>query len=255
MLLRSAEGLREVHVWECCLAVADGSLARFQPVLSEEEKRRASRFHFACDRRRYIAAHGMLREILASYLETEPGKLRFRSGSSGKPRLASDPSDSDIRFSLSRSRDLSLVAVAVGVEIGVDIEYISPDVDSAEIAGTFFSVNEKEKLASLAGSHAREAFFRCWTRKEAFLKGMGAGLSQDPAAFEVTLLPGEPAALLHFPAFPEEAAGWTLSDLPAVPGFSASLAVQAPGAALVWRKWGQPHGMDVKGDTFHERTR
>lgn len=238
---------QEIHVWECCLAVDHVALARYHALLSQDEQRRAARFRFERERRRYTAGRGMLREILAGYLDRDPGCLGLCAGRLGKPRLAPHPHDADIRFSLSRSRDLALVAVAVGVEVGVDLEYMDPDMGVSAIARGYFSASEHGRLASLPPGRQREAFFRSWTRKEAFLKGKGVGLLQDPAAPRVTLLPGEPAALPDVCSVSRETEGWTLFDLPAAPGYSASLAVQTPGLRIVCRKWGGAPGEKVNG--------
>ncbi len=179
----------------------------------------------------------MLKEILASYLDKDPRCLQFSPGSFGKPYLAASLNDPDIRFSLSRSQDLALVAIADGMEIGVDLECIEPNPVVSEIARRYFSAKENASLSTLFGSAYIETFFRCWTRKEAFLKGKGIGLLQDPAGFEVSLLPGEPAALLDCSASPAEVKSWELFDLPVIPGYSASLAVQGHGSRIVYRKW------------------
>jgi 4'-phosphopantetheinyl transferase len=201
--------------------------------LSPDERARAERFHFARDRDHFIAGRGLLRVILARYLETEPGTLRFEYGRHGKPRLASTAGDG-IRFNVAHSRGLALYAVAVGRELGVDIERIEPRLEQG-IAERFFSPGEIATLRSLPPPVQREAFFACWTRKEAYVKARGEGLTLGLDQFEVSMCPGEPAALLHTASDPDEARRWSLQELAPGPGYAAALAVE--GGDWMLQRW------------------
>lgn len=160
--------------------------------LGGEERVRAASFHSARERWRYVARHGLLREMLAARLGRAPDALRFQINAFGKPALA----DGALGFSLSHSRGLALIAIGEG-EIGCDVEKRDPAFACAATAERFFSAGERRRLASLRPGDYCEAFFNGWTRKEAFLKALGCGLSRPLDSFEVSLAPGEPARLLQ----------------------------------------------------------
>jgi len=171
-------------------------LARLAPLLDDEEHRRAARFRFDRDRRRFVVRRARLREILGDRTGVAPARLRFETGLNGKPRLRGEP----CHFSASHSGERLLVAIG-DEELGCDIERIVPDFDWQPIAGRFFTMTEQRALLSTPdGLHG---FFRCWTRKEAFVKGLGLGLSYPLDAFDVSI--GDAAELLS------GGQGWSLS--------------------------------------------
>ncbi len=218
-----------VHVWRTATEVSASRLAPLYELLAPDEHARAARFLYEEDRRRYTVARGVLRSILARYLEVEPAAIEFRYGAHGKPLLAETPGGRDVRFNLSHSYGWALHAFAVGREVGVDVERIRPDTDIMGIARHSFSPAEVEALTGLSEGQRRNAFFNCWTRKEAFIKAHGEGIALGLSSFDVTLRPGEPAALLRFEGDPGEALRWSMRALDAGEGYKAALAVEGEG--------------------------
>jgi 4'-phosphopantetheinyl transferase len=223
-----------VHVWKAALDIADTEVTGARKLLTAEETARADRFRFEKDRSAFIAARGILRTLLGRYLGLRPGDLRFVYGRHGKPELSNTQGAPLIRFNLSHSHGLALFAFAPGFEVGVDIEYLRQETPADAIAGRFFSPAEVEELRALPPAARQAAFFACWCRKEAFLKANGRGLSFGLDRVEVSVTPGVPAALKIIGNSPEEAAGWSLSDLPAGREYAAALAArkQAPEISL-----------------------
>jgi 4'-phosphopantetheinyl transferase len=223
---------RDVHVWTIALPGSSQAAASFRPILGAEERDRAARFHRAADRDRYEAAHGALRLILAGYVAADPAALRFASGSHGKPALEREAGWPDLRFNLSHSGALAAVAVTKAREIGVDIERIEPDRAIMDIAVRFFSPLEVGTLQGLAEADRARGFFACWTRKEAYVKARGAGLSLPLDGFDVSLAPGESAALLCSRVDPGDLDRWSLHDVDVDEGYIAALAVENVGIPI-----------------------
>ena len=220
-------GTDETHVWFSRLNLDPPQLESLRAVLSDDETRQASRFAFETHQRRYVAAHGILRNILGRYLRLTAEGLQFlKEDPHGKPSLADGCGDGHLRFNMSHSDESALFAVTWGREVGVDIERIRPDVAAGRIAERFFASGEVAALRSLPESEQPKAFFRCWTRKEAYLKATGRGLSLPLRQFEVSVAPGQPAALLSAGDDPEEAARWSLRDLDVGSDFAAALCVE-----------------------------
>lgn len=216
----------DVHVWRATLDQPAGRVRQLAQTLSEEERMRAEHFHFEQDRKRFIVGHGVLRTIIGLYLGTEPSLLQFCYGPHGKPYLAERFSEGTLRFNLAHSHELALYAFTRGREIGVDLEYIRYMPDVEQIAASFFSARENAVLHALPTSQKQEAFFNCWTRKEAYIKAIGNGLAQPLDKFDVSLAPGEPARLLSVEGDTEEASRWSLKALTPAPGYVAALAVE-----------------------------
>ena len=233
----------EVHVWTSVLEGYGGP--EQLECLSPDERARAERFHFDRDRQRFVRARATLREILGDCLGVGARDVVFQYGPYGKPALAKEMA-SDVQFNLSHSRGVALVAVAAGRRVGVDLEFICPRAAEGRIADRFFSAAEVTALRALPRERQEEAFFACWTRKEAYIKGRGEGLSMPLGAFSVSLAPGEPAALLDHAAAPEEARTWSLRSLTTVPGYAAALAVEGEGWWLEERSW-DPGDPDCAG--------
>jgi 4'-phosphopantetheinyl transferase len=216
-----------VHVWRISLDQPDDRLDRFRRTLDPDELNRASRFHFEKHQRHFIVARGFLRSVVARYLETQPETLRFSYGAYGKPALGSEHV---LRFNLSHSHEVALLAVALDAELGVDVEHIRADFASEEIARRFFSRAEVEVFNALPEDEQVAAFFRCWTRKEAYIKAIGKGLSQALDAFDVTLAPDIQPALLR--AEGDDASRWLLRDVDVGKGYAGALAVERPVAEV-----------------------
>jgi 4'-phosphopantetheinyl transferase len=216
-----------VHVWRVVLDQPDDRLERFRRTLESHELERAGRFHFEKHRRHFIVARGFLRTVVARYLKTQPEALRFVYGAYGKPALASEHS---LRFNLSHSNEVALLAVARDAELGVDVEYVRADFASEDIARRFFSRAEVEAFNALPKDEQVAAFFRCWTRKEAYIKAIGKGLSQALDAFDVTLAPGAAPELMH--AEDDDVSRWLLRDISVREGYAGALMAERPVAEV-----------------------
>jgi 4'-phosphopantetheinyl transferase len=214
-----------VHVWRASLDLSPPRLADLAVVLDDEERARAARFHFEPDRRRFVAAHGLLRRTLARYLDVDPRSIRYQSGPYGKPSLA-DHDQLDLRFNLAHSGKIALVAVGIGREIGVDVELIRPDIVTLDVAKQFFAPGEVRALGSLPAAERTGAFFCCWTRKEAYIKARGEGLSAPLDSFEVSVRPVEPAALVWCAAGDEERVRWSLRALDVSSEYAGAVAAE-----------------------------
>ena len=221
-------GAHDVHVWRVPLD-DETRVESYWALLDDEERRRATRFVRDVHRRRFIAAHGALRTILAGYLDARPTALAFVTGEHGKPALRDVTGRPPVEFNLSHSDDLALVAVARAHPVGVDLERWS-EVEHLELAERFFSPGERSALRALAHApHLVEAgFFAAWTRKEAYLKATGQGITRGLHHFDVALAPGEPARLLADRLDDQATARWAMFALDPAPGYSAALVVASP---------------------------
>ena len=231
-------GADDVHVWRIALAQPQRKVSRLLSILSADERERAARFHFPQDRDNFIVARGALRSILAGYLGVAPAALRFQYSSYGKPSLAPEFTSQGLNFNLSHSHELALLGLTSGREIGVDVERHRADVTDEPLAERFFSAREVAVLRALPPEQQTEAFFNCWTRKEAYIKARGEGLSFPLARFDVSLAPEEPAALLRTRGEPREAARWSMLNLS--PGAGYAGAVIAEGRDWRLQCWDWP---------------
>jgi 4'-phosphopantetheinyl transferase len=209
-----------------------------RPLLAPDECARADRFHFARDRNRFIVARGSLRTILGAYLQQEPAQLSFSYSQYGKPALADELAGNQLTFNLSHANELALIAVTRERGLGVDIEFIRPQFASEEIAERFFSDHEVAALRTLPEPAQSEAFFNCWTRKEAYIKAIGEGMSMPLNQFHVSLKPGSPAELLGNLRDANEVSRWSLQELAPGPGYVAAVAVEGKDWQL--RCWQYP---------------
>jgi 4'-phosphopantetheinyl transferase len=217
----------EVHLWIAHLEICAEKFSYFKSILSLDERERAGRFRKIRDAQRYVAARGILRSLLAAYLMIEPDRLRFAYDAFGKPRVAGKETLSSMKFSISHSDDLALFGFARGHRIGVDVERIRPDIDVEDLAARFFSPNELKKLRSLSADQQKEAFYSGWTRKEAYLKGRGEGLSFPLDRVEVSLTPDQCAMILKTSDDHDVWRRWILQHLSPAPGYIGAAAVEA----------------------------
>jgi 4'-phosphopantetheinyl transferase len=213
----------EVQLWRVDLDAICSEEAQWEKLLSADERQRASRFHFARDRQHFVAARATLRIILAKYLNAEPANLSFSYSEKGKPRLAENNAPSDLAFNLSHSGGIALYALSRHRDLGVDVEQIRQNYEVDGIARRFFSAREQEQLAHFSAADRGEAFFRCWTRKEAYIKATGDGLSLPLSQFDVSLDAGSADALVATRPDASEAARWRLSDVAAGAGYVAAI--------------------------------
>jgi 4'-phosphopantetheinyl transferase len=216
----------EVQLWRADLEAIGVDESRWQQVLSSDELTRASRFHFSRDRQRFVAGRALLRTILAGYLRTDANGLTFSYSKKEKPSLASDHAESGVTFNVSHSGGIALLAFTRGREIGVDVEQVRQDSDLQAIARRFFSMHEQNQLAALPAEKRIDAFFRCWTRKEAYIKATGDGLSLPLNQFDVSLEVGEANALVATRPDSSEAGHWLLREVPAGSGYMAAVCVR-----------------------------
>jgi 4'-phosphopantetheinyl transferase len=217
----------EVHVFTADLeeAVADES------VLSEDECERAERFRFERDRHRYVVARSVLRRLLGSYLDVDPSDVELLYGDHGRPYVR----EPTLSFNLAHSGRSAVFAFAGGFEVGVDVELLAHGGSENErVAERFFSSLEVATLLAHAQAVRSHAFLRCWTRKEAFVKARGDGLSLPLQDFDVTFAPGVRPAILRTAWSEHEPGEWTLHDISGfLPGTVAALATRAESRAVL----------------------
>lgn len=213
----------DVHVWKVDLSASFITGVR---ALSPDEHERAARFRFERDRQRFKAARAALRIILGRYLKMPPVSLVFAQTEYGKPFLVNPEADG-LLFNLSHSGEIAIIAVARDREVGVDVEFIRPDFATSEVAEHFFSVAEIYTLSGLEPHLRPRAFFDCWTRKEAYVKARGEGLSMALDVFDVSLAPGVPAGMLHNRVDQTETARWIFEDLAIGPEYAGALVIEA----------------------------
>jgi 4'-phosphopantetheinyl transferase len=212
----------QVDLWRARLDLARDQLDSMEPVLSKEEAERAARFHFPMDRDRFIAAHAFLRDILSRYLHCRPEDITFSVNKYGKPIVE----DHKLEFNLSHSGDYAVIALTPEHRVGADVERIRQGISSTVIARQYFSEAEVAELQALPLEQREVAFFTCWTRKEAYIKAQGLGLSLALESFDVSLSPHEPAMIRATRPDPQEAGRWTLVSLDIDPQYKAAAAVQ-----------------------------
>lgn len=227
-----------VEVWRLVLDADAGVLSRHRRSLSSDELARADRFLVERPRRELILTRGVLRCLLAERLGARPEDLRFEYGPDGKPALVGG----GVSFNVSHSHGGALIALAAQGTLGVDLERVSRDLDHEQIAERYFSVPERRALRALPPAERPAAFFRCWTRKEAWLKAKGTGLRLPLADFDVSLGPDEPARLLATRFDDEEAARWSLVDIEAGEDFAAALAWLGEAPVVELFDWEEPPG-------------
>jgi 4'-phosphopantetheinyl transferase len=218
----------QIHVWRADIEAAqENNIGRLGDILSDDERQRAARFSLEKPRIAYTVARATLRLLLGHYLGHHPADLRFAYGEHGKPALVTG----DLQFNLSHSGTLVLLAFAADRPVGVDIEFRRQRVDNEAIARRFFAADEVEALQGLPLQNRQEAFFRIWTRKEAYLKALGDGITVALDSFSVNL---DQEAALRRPA--PAAAQWRLHHIE--PGTGYTGAVCAPGLwQLSCRHW------------------
>ena len=244
--------LDEVHVWRAKLEWPAEYIANWYDVLSRDERERAERYHFQVDRNRHVIGRFLSKILIGRCLHIKAASVSFTYDAKGKPRLANNHGRSTYRsgktvrtsgatstlnFNISHSGDYILVALAYGRDLGVDIERIRKDFDPNLVAKRFFAKRESLILAALPESTMHDAFFACWTRKEAYVKAHGEGLDLALDQFDVAFLPGEEAQLLETRHDPAEASRWVLRNLDAGENYKAALAIQGSSVRLKFWEW------------------
>ena len=216
----------DIHLWFLQLDGSDSAVTFCRSVLPAEELQRANRYRFKDHRRNFSIAHGVLRFLLARYLDAHPAMIEFGYGPKGKPEIAAPRTD--LRFNLSHSGEMAAYALTLDVDIGVDIERLRRMNHLIQIATRFFSSQELGDLMALPEHIRQHAFLLCWTRKEAYIKSVGDGLSVPLDSFCVTVHPDDPARFVHINYDCRAAAQWTLQDIVSIPGYAAAVAYRDP---------------------------
>ncbi len=222
-----------IHVWRASLAMDSAALQRLENTLAEDERVRAGRFIFERDRNAFVAARGILRDLLSRYLSCAPQTIEFVYGPRGKPAISDKrQSPQRLSFNLSHAQGLALIGIGRDREIGIDVELIRPEFGGEEIAKRYFSPQEIDELGRLPTELRAEGFFLCWTRKEAYIKAKGDGLHIPLESFDVSLTPGLPAKLNS-----DDQARWGLRSLAPEPGYAAAIVAEGDDWQLRQCRW------------------
>jgi 4'-phosphopantetheinyl transferase len=225
-----------MHVWRLALDLPEPSINSLRTILSPDEEGRAARFLFDKHRRRFIACRGQVRRILAGYLGTDATEICFRYGAKGKPALAGRWTNSELQFNVSNSHELALCALCLNRELGVDVEYVQRPTEIDGLAERFFARREVDVLRSLPAEQRIEAFFHCWTRKEAVHNAVGIGLGMPLNQVEVTLAPQDKAQVTVFADDATASDPWWLHSLAPAPDYVGALASRGPPLeVMTWR--------------------
>lgn len=214
---------KEAHIWRADLELNDCFQSSFLKLLSNDEKNRAHKFRFSKDRQNFITARGILRSLIGKYLKINPAEITFRYNEFGKPGISNN---NHLHFNISHSQNLALFAFTNNFNVGVDVEYVNPNIEAKDIAKNFFSANEIIKLLALPEKQQALGFFNCWTRKESFIKAVGEGLSFPLNKFEVSLEPDKPAQLLATDWDPKAISNWSIYSMSPGANFVGSLAIE-----------------------------
>lgn len=228
----------EVDLWKVELLQPHRVIAHLKNVLSADEIQRATRFKFDRHRRRFVVARAALRTILAGYLKIDSRKIVFAYQAHGKPKISDVQNRHRVTFNLSHSNEIAVWAVTKARAIGVDVEYRDRRLSDADrIARRFFSAREAAQFLQVPVSQKNEAFFNCWTRKEALIKAIGAGLTFPLRSFDVAFLPGEAPALLATRPDPSQASKWSLAAFVPAERYLGALALEGKLRHLAFLEW------------------
>ena len=214
-------GVQDIHIWHIPLQRPATEITTLHALLSPEEQQRAARYHFHADRRRFSVARGALRLILSQYLDRPAATLQLAVSPHGKPFVPR----AHHRFNVTHSHELALIGVTFDRPVGIDCEYHRrPLEDAAALIDRYFSPFEQAVFHALPAEQQQLAFFNGWTRKEAYIKARGTGLSHPLDAFDVEIRPGQPVAFLNINQDPAETARWSLHAFTPAPDYTAALA-------------------------------
>jgi 4'-phosphopantetheinyl transferase len=223
-----------VDVWRAHLALPPGELPSISSCLDEEERQRAARFRFQRDGDRFLASRGLLRNILASYLNTPPGDIHFGYASQGKPFL---PDHSDLHFNLAHAADVLVVAVAAGRELGVDVEQVFSEAVMNDVSGAVLSDPERGAFGRLDPGERRDWFVRLWTRKEAYIKADGRGMSLPLDRIDVSTPAGRVRLYEDSPDNWLLSHRWGIRELTVASGYAAALATDGLDCRVAYFDW------------------
>lgn len=227
----------KVHVWQASLEQPAGVVQILETLLSEDERRRAGKIRYAQHRQSFTVSRGILRVLLSRYTSRRPEEIQFKYSLTGKPFLAGNEENADICFNLSHAGLLALYAFSQDRQVGIDVECIRPMDDMDQIASRNFSPGEYRRFQSVPERDRLMAFYHCWTRKEAFIKATGEGLTFPLREFEVSFEPGYPAELLSVSGSRDLARRWSMHDLKTWDGYAAALVVDGNDYSISHKQW------------------
>lgn len=230
-------GAGEIHLWRVRLEQSAEVYRACLNTLTTDESERAGRFCFDQHRRQFVIARGALRSILGQYLDRPPSRLRFIYSAFGKPEVEREEDRAWLRFNLSHAEGMALVALTRGKDVGVDVEVVREEFPGMEIAEGFFSAREVETLRSLPEEARTAAFFLYWTRKEAYIKALGEGLSHPLRQFSVSLGDEESNVLTEPEGVAPQAPPWLVKGLSVGAGHAAAVAFRAPVTNFRFWQW------------------
>jgi 4'-phosphopantetheinyl transferase len=231
-------GADEIHLWRVRLDQPAEVYRACLDTLTPDESERAGRFHFNRHRQQFVIARGALRSVLGHYLGRPPSQLRFSYSAFGKPEVEGEEGRECLRFNLSHAEGVALIALTRGREVGVDVEVVRQEFPGLEIAENFFSAREVETLRSIPEEARAAAFFLYWTRKEAYIKALGEGLSHPLRQFSVSLGDGESSVLAEPEGVAPEASVWTVKGLSVGGSHAAAVAFRGPVTNFCFWQWG-----------------
>ncbi len=211
-----------IHIWKTDLNQNEQVIAEYRQYLSQDEQARADRFLFDKHRNRYTVARGVLRKLLARYLNLRPNEIEFNYTQHGKPQIAY----SDLKFNVSHSHEVAVYVFNLHHEVGVDCEQLNHKHAEQDLAQRFFAKNEYQRLIQLPESQRHLAFFNLWTRKEAFIKAIGLGLSYPLNKFEVSFYPDEEPAILAIHDDPAAVSKWSVAAFKPTDDYVAAVVVE-----------------------------
>ena len=215
----------QVHIWHAHLSPSQSQLLHLQALLSDDEIKRARQYKFLQHQEAFIAARGILRLILGRYIGASAESLSFEHGSHGKPFLTS-PTTPNYQFNVSHSQNRALYAVSLDREVGIDIECHRRPLDHHAIIQRIGSPAEKMVFSKMAPSELEQCFFACWTRKEAYVKAIGKGMTIPLSSITVSLPPSEYVTLIHIPEAEQDNLSWSMNDIFIGSDYSAALVVE-----------------------------
>lgn len=221
-----APGNEDVQVWLATVPGDSAEMSAYARLLDGRERLRAERFMGMEARNEFVFGRALLRLLLGRSLRVDPTEVAIGYEARGKPRLISGSAEGDIRFNLAHSNSLVAIALAKGREVGIDVEWTGRTVDWPLIAERVFSASELGGVLALPPEQQELAFFAGWTRKEAYLKATGEGLTDEISDIEFTFAPGMPAELLRLPGADVEAVCWEIHEVPLPEGFVGALVVE-----------------------------
>lgn len=239
---------KDVHIWRAVLELPSSRVEELEETLSIDERSRAGRFRIERDRSQFVAARGILRLILGCYLGDEPGAFRFCYEKNGKPRLENACGKTGIQFNLSHSEGLALYVFTQDHEVGVDLERIQDLPEMEKIVEQFFSVRERIAFAALPMSEKKETFFSWWTRKEAFTKATGDGLSYPLERLDVSVIGKETADLLGRFGDTNKEARWSVANVKPADQFTGAFVVEGERWHVQYWQW-PGHDRDLAAKT------